>query len=136
MADHRLDADPEYWELTESEHKRICNGCGAKRGINVPDTIYGLRVTEACNIHDFDYHKGRTKADKDRADARLLYNLLQLIEAQTGWHQVVLKPLRRRRALKYYEAVVTFGDSAFWAGKDRSVHVDRHRDNQILQESP
>jgi len=74
-------------------------------------------MTEVCNIHDWGYKHGKDICDKQREDLRMLYNMLLLIEAQTGWRQVVLKPLRRRRALKYYEAVITFGSKAFWAEK-------------------
>lgn len=112
-----LDADPAYWALPEGERAACCNGCGAKGGFNVPDTLYGLSMTEVCNIHDFDYRQGRTQEDKERADLRMLSNMLRKINAQTGWYQVLLRPLRRRRALKYYEAVAACGDKAFWAGK-------------------
>lgn len=121
MASYQLDAHPDYWRLSEEERKERCNGCGAKRGLPIPDTIWGLNITEACDIHDDDYVRGTTEQHKQEADQRLLYNGMQLIEAQTGWYQCILKPLRRRRMLKYYEAVVAFGDKAFWHGKDHQT---------------
>ncbi len=46
-----LYAPKSYWNLTEEEKSKICNGCGAKDGIKVPDTIYGLSIKIACDIH-------------------------------------------------------------------------------------
>ena len=83
----------------------------------VPKTFWGLSINEACNVHDWDYHHGKTLEDKHTADRFMLFNMLIIIEAQTGWHQTALKPMRRRRAMKYYEAVVMFGAGAFWTGK-------------------
>ena len=105
-----------YTTATCHEKKKVCNGCGsAKAKFDfVPDSIYGLKITPACNIHDWMYHKGKTIEDKQEADRVFLNNLLRLIEAQSNR---LMKPLRRRRALKYYEAVVLMGGPAFWDGK-------------------
>ncbi|MBU0665364.1 MAG: hypothetical protein KJ990_12585 [Proteobacteria bacterium] len=105
-----------YWSLTPEIRTEICNGCGlalAKFDF-VPNHIYGLCISDACNIHDYMYHVGETLADKEEADRVFLNNMLRLIEAGTGW----LKIFRRRRALKYYEAVTAFGGPAFWSGKN------------------
>ena len=64
------------------------------------------------------YHVGQTVDDKQEADRVFLNNMLRLIEDASGW----LKCLRRRRALKYYEAVVVFGGPAYWAGKNAPSH--------------
>jgi len=56
---------------------------------------------------------GSSDEDKKIADLRLLCNLMVLINKKGGF----LKWFRRRRALKYYEAVREFGDDAFWSGK-------------------
>ena len=63
-----------YWELSPEEKKEICNGCGAKDGLKVPDTFWGLNMEEACNIHDYMYSTGKTHYDKlfaDRKSTRL-----------------------------------------------------------------
>lgn len=93
------------------------NGCGAEgaRFDFVPDSIYGVSIFEACRIHDWAYFKGRNNDDKERADREFLNNLLRLIEANNKWYYPTM--LARRRALKYYEAVVVFGGPAFWKGK-------------------
>lgn len=108
-----------YIDCPPIERNKICNGCGAANSKFdfVPDSIYGLKISEACNRHDWMYHFGKTIEDKEQADRVFLNNLLRLIEAQTGTLNRLLKPLRRRRALKYYEAVVAFGGPAFWSGK-------------------
>jgi hypothetical protein len=114
-----LFAPPLFWKLSHDRRAQICNGCGTKGlvGMLVPDTIYGLRVTDACDIHDFQYSIGETLADKDSADRVFLNNLLRIINAHTRWHW--LKRLRARRARIYYEAVHLLGGPAFWDGKNR-----------------
>ena len=104
--------------LTSSvkELELVCNGCGAANSKFdfIPDSIYGLKITAACNIHDWMYHEGRTIEDKDEADRTFLNNLLRLFST-TG--NRFLKWLRRRRAYKYYEAVAAFGWPAYWSDK-------------------
>jgi hypothetical protein len=111
-----LYAPEAYWLLTPAAITEICNGCGSAQSKFdfVPDSIYGLNINEACNIHDAMYQWGSTLADKEEADRVLLNNMLRLIEAGSSW----LKMLRRRRALEYYEAVTAFGGPAFWQGKN------------------
>ena len=59
-----LYAPVSYWEAAPSEKRKICNGCGTKEGLNVPDTMWGLDISEACKIHDWMYQHGKTLADK------------------------------------------------------------------------
>lgn len=106
----------EYKNLTDVQKVFICNGAGAAdQWISsfIPNTMYGLDCEEVFNIHDFDYYYGKSWADKHLADARMLTNLLRLI----NWKGGLLGFLRRRRAMKYYEAVHVGGDDAFWKGK-------------------
>ncbi len=114
-----LYAPDSYLNALLVDRKRVCNGCGAANAKFdfVPDSIYGLKIQEACHIHDWMYHQGKTIEDKKEADRVFLNNLLRLIEAQTSFVGKLLKPLRRRRALKYYEAVVSFGGPAFWGNQ-------------------
>ena len=108
---------PSFTKASCAERKKVCNGCGAANAKFdfIPDSIYGLKITQACNRHDWMYHVGATLEDKEEADRVFLNNLLRLIEARSNRF---LKPLRRRRALKYYEAVVVFGGPAYWSGKN------------------
>ena len=110
-----LISTPGYKALSPAAKAEICNGCGsAKAKFDfIPDTIYGLIITEACDIHDYDYHVGETEEDRQAADLRFLNNLMIIVNMKGGW----LRWFRRRRALKYYEAVRELGSDAFWAGK-------------------
>lgn len=114
---YKLQAPRSYVEADKELRARHCNGCGPKgilAGI-VPDTMYGLNISEACNIHDWMYTFGTTLEDKIRADRMFLDNLVRLIHNAGGWS--ILRRLRRQRARTYYAAVKHFGGPAFWAGK-------------------
>ena len=105
-----------YSRLTEEKKKQICNGMGAANSMLsplIPNTMYGLGVEEAGNIHDYMYHIGVDDRDRQLADETLLVNMLRIINNKGGW----LAPLRRKRAYMYYDAVVAFGRDAFYAGK-------------------
>jgi len=114
---YNLHLSESYRNATDAERAAVCNGAGAKNGLKFPNTFYGLDMTEAFHNHDWDYDKGITQEDKDRADRYMLLNTLIIIESQKGLKNAILKPLRRRRALKYYEAVVIWGNRAFWINK-------------------
>jgi len=113
-----LFAPPSYRAASKEVRAIAVNGCGTGgwKGFLVPETMWGLDIREACNIHDWMYLAGETIADKDEADRVFLNNLLRLIESGSRWEW--LAALRRRRALKYYEAVRVFGGPAFWNGKN------------------
>ena len=103
----------------------VVNGCGPggwKYDL-VPDTLYGLKVTESCNSHDWDYHMGETDADKAAADLRLLCNLIATIDhaAQKIISGKILKPFRYQRAFEYYCVVKEGGNDAFWEGKEQAA---------------
>ena len=111
-------APVEFWQMSESALSEIAQGCGPGSGWKekiVPNTIYFLKIIAACKIHDFMYHFGETKEDKLNADVTFLRNLLRIIRQQTSFWP--LKWLRRKRAYKYYEAVVDLGNKAFWKNK-------------------
>jgi len=106
-----------YGKMSKAQKEKLCNGCGTKGlgGWLVPDTLYGLNITEACNIHDWMYFKGKDIYDKEEADRVFLNNMLRIISRGSSW----LKWLRRRRAYKYYDAVVMAGGPAFWDNKNK-----------------
>jgi hypothetical protein len=115
-APYLLDCPPGYLDLSEIEKFTICNGCG-RAGAKfdfIPQTVWGLDITEACYVHDYAYFLGESWADKERADRQFFNNMLVIIENKSNF---LLRALRRRRALKYYEAVCELGGAAFWAGK-------------------
>jgi len=117
----KLFAPEGYWKLTPEEKEKIVNGAGPKGyGWLVPDTIWGLSITEAANIHDFCYAVGTTIDDKIEADRIFMNNMVRLISAGKWW----LKGLRMRRARKYYLAVKHFGGPAFWSGKNKPEEME------------
>ncbi len=119
ISDGAITADAAFLSTSSKALTEIVNGCGAANAKFdfVPDTIWFLYVGDCCNIHDLDYFHGETIEDKESADRRMLNNMIRLINKEKGWYQFFLKPMRRRRALKYYDLVDAFGGSAFWEGK-------------------
>jgi len=115
-----LFAPPSYWTCTEAMRREIVSGCGPGKGWKanlVPETLWGLSVHEACDIHDWMYHLGETIEDKKEADRVFLNNMIRIIDVRTKWNW--LRRLRLRRAKTYYLAVCWFGGPAFWAGKNQ-----------------
>jgi hypothetical protein len=112
-----------YWRVSPATRELLTNGCGTGGliGLLVPDTIYGLPVHRACDIHDFMYRIGETEKDKEEADIAFLNNLLRIIEARTRWK--ILLELRVCRARTYYRAVRDLGGPAFWSGKNEPETV-------------
>ena len=95
-----------------------CNGCGTGWNSHIiPNSIYGLSIKKACCIHDYMYEVNKGIEGKQEADRVFLNNMLRIIEAKEAWWYP--HSLARRRALKYYEAVVNFGGSAYWKGKNK-----------------
>ena len=112
----RLYAPESYWTATPDERSAVCNGCGTAgwKGKLVPNTMWGLNIRKACDIHDWMYHYGKTEADRYDADKAFLNNLIRIINNHGG----VLAGLRRYRATTYYNAVHRFGGAAFWDNKN------------------
>ena len=108
-----------YWELSPEEKKEICNGCGSKDGLKVPDTFWGLNIEEACNIHDYMYNIGKTHYDKLFADAMFRLNLTVIIDAKETFKDKLFSILRHYRAGTYYIAVAKYGNYSFWKDKER-----------------
>lgn len=115
----KLSAPAGYFTCPPAIKAKLCNGAGpgnSRFGWVVPDTIYGLSITEAANIHDWMYVWGTTQRDKEEADTTFLLNMLRIINhgtTRTPALRSVILYLRHRRALKYYEAVEALGDRAF-----------------------
>ncbi len=120
----KLYAPENYWSLTAKEHEENCNGCGPDGilSVVVPDTVYGLKITAACDIHDYMYVTAEaTIAAKNEADRVFLNNMLRLVEARTkSW---ILKRLRIQRARIYYRAVAELGGPWFWKGKNTPAQM-------------
>lgn len=111
---YRLSAPAGYWTLKPAEKAVICNGCGAKSALIdfVPDTIWGLSISEACDIHDYSWFVCKPTVEEFRHWNRVfLDNMLQIIEKDSAnWF---MRWLRQLRAFKYYQAVDTVGWKIF-----------------------
>jgi hypothetical protein len=93
-----------YFLLTQEHHREICNGAGPHGGgWLVPDTAYGLSITEPANVHDFMYHtcEGKRKS----ADDLFLSNMQSVINNKGGR----LRKPRLLRAKTYYYACRLLG---------------------------
>jgi hypothetical protein len=92
--------------------------CGAGQGfgdIIVPETLWGLRISAACFIHDWMWNNADCTWEYfHSSNAIFLRNMLEIIETQSIW---MLKPFRRHRASMYFAAVDTVGASVFWKEK-------------------
>lgn len=98
-------AIPSFFYTDKETLNRVCNGCGT-RGIGgwlVPDKMWGLKVTTACNIHDWMYSKCETPEDEDYSDFIFRENLRRVIKARTK--NPILRWLRLRRADLYFICV-------------------------------
>lgn len=110
-----------YFNATKEELEKACNGCGAKGGIKVPDTFYGLDIKEACSIHDWMYKEGKTLADFLFANAMFLLNLVVIV---LDGSNLIMRILRLSRAAKYFIAVAVKGQDAFWGDKPRNKSMN------------
>ena len=107
---NQLLAPIQYWNLINTNAPIYTNTCGGS-GITtslVPETLFGLRISEFCAIHDFMYEQGK---DKKQADSIFLENMLSTIKHHKG--SFILKGLRKAKAYVYYLAVKLFGNSFF-----------------------
>jgi len=100
-----------FWSMDEATLALLTGGCGPG-GVGdwfVPDTVYGLCVTAACIVHDFQYAVGTTAWEKNEADEVFLDNLRWIVDQEGGF----LRRLRRARIYVYYFMVSKFGKKAF-----------------------
>lgn len=108
-----------YYEATDEQRAAVCNGAGpAGWGWLVPDTMYGLSIREAANIHDWMYAEGETPADRREADDLFYANCRAIIRKHTKSR--ILRLLRYARAWIYYRAVRRGGERAFMKGKGQA----------------
>ncbi|GAB6037131.1 hypothetical protein JCM15519_16900 [Fundidesulfovibrio butyratiphilus] len=105
-----LIAPDTYRDAPAELRSQVCNGCGlaAWRVDPIPDTLAGVGIGEACNIHDWMYHEG---VDKWQADEVFLQNMALLCSRASR----LLLPMRLSEAALYFLAVSLCGAPAFGA---------------------
>jgi hypothetical protein len=70
----------------------------------VPETMWGLRVSLVCNIHDWTYQLCSTEEDEDLADCYFKSNLRRFIRSKSV-DEPWLTKLRLARANVYFAVV-------------------------------
>lgn len=107
-----------YTKASEEEKNEVCNGCGAKDGFSVPNTFWGLLIVEACQIHDWMFHKGKTLGDYYFANVMFFWNMTAIVINGSNWFTMFI---RMERALKYFLGVMfKSGKKAYWVDKEEN----------------
>ena len=111
-----LCAPKSFWDATPYEIKKVCNGCGAggwKYDV-IPDTILGLVVKLACQIHDWMYHFAIKLMDcKEFCDKTFLENM-KILNNKTNW---LIRHIRYPIIRLYYRGVELGGEASFMERK-------------------
>lgn len=101
---HGLLAPLSYWQATQERLEEVVNGCGpAALGELIPDKIWGLVITDACNIHDWCWSIADNLIEKRTYDTLFLWNMRTMINLYT--QNLFLKKLRHLRARTYWYQV-------------------------------
>lgn len=122
----KLYAHPECWIFREKHPEEFASfGCGPGGAGDklVPDTMYGLDISNACRIHDWYYrfYPENTEEARAMADRIMKNNLLRIVEAKT--RNKFLLWLRRRRCKTYYWMVREFGASSYFNDRNDDKYM-------------
>ncbi len=95
--------------------KSQANGCGPSGVVGkiIPDSLLGVSVHEACNLHDDLYTKGGSDEERKEADEIFLKTMLDQVNQQSK--NKIAKASRKLGAYLYYYSVRFFG--RFFFGK-------------------
>jgi len=107
-----LEADRFYWNCEPELLADLTSGCGpGRRGDRyIPDTVWFLSITPACQIHDMDYSE-ESIVSKKEADRRFFDNMLLINEIKS--RNRFIRFLRDHRICIYYLAVKYGGRGSF-----------------------
>ena len=83
------------------------NGCGAKNGIKVPPTIWGVNISPACQLHDIDWEIATCYQDLLDANERFDNNLKKITDYESA--NDIMRWIRRSRISKFVSAVELLG---------------------------
>jgi len=81
----------------EFNSSEIIGGCGPGKWGNrlVPDSILGVDIGPACDIHDYTYLIGKTEEEKTNADIELFANGFRIIKQKS-----------KNRLMSFFRAVI------------------------------
>jgi len=115
LGGYELAAPMSFWDASEELRNAITGGCGpgGAGDMLVPDTIYLLKVTLACKIHDFCYAIWNSPEGFIKANNIFKNNMLRIINQHGSWCSQ-LHYLRKKRTIKYYKAVKYFGETSYF----------------------
>lgn len=113
----QLYAHQECWLFRENHPEEFQSfGCGpgGTGDLLVPDTMFGVDISNACRIHDWYYRfwPGKTEEDRAMADRIMRNNLLRIVRAKSNNRFSLW--LRERNCQLYYNMVRNYGASAFF----------------------
>lgn len=105
----RLESPESFRRASIEDRADVANGCGPEGASKiVPDFILGVDVSEACEIHDWEYQHGEDL--RSIVDARFHRNMRTLIDAKGAGP---LRWARRCIAWWYHRSVTAAGDRFF-----------------------
>lgn len=122
---HLLSAPLSWWEAVGASSKSVgaVNGCGPGElgSLLVPDTLWGLSIKPACDIHDWCFAVWYDQEGFGLANNLFNANMQRIVldgysESSQGWLARCLLKLRLLRANKYRWAVKHLG-AAFYFDK-------------------
>lgn len=112
MENQGLLAPEGYWNLSEAEKYEIANGCGPTKATSlVPDSILGISLIPACDIHDYTYANSHSIKKRKFADDLFLGNMCRLLDRDLK--PPPLKLFGLAGILFYYLVVRLFGGLYF-----------------------
>ena len=111
VATYKLETKHPYYLYKEGFECGDANGCGAKGGVNVPDTMWGVRVSAACNIHDIDWKNSTSYTDLVDANMAFRRNLEKILDEESA-NKLTLW-LRLNRMSRYYRMVKLVGTDVY-----------------------
>lgn len=120
----KLFAAPECWQFRDKhpdQWKNFACGPGEVGDYLVPDVILGIPVAECCRIHDWYYRfdSGKTEEDRAAADRIFLNNMLRTVNALSK--NSIMKRIRSRIALIYYNAVRRYGAPVYFEERNSDI---------------
>jgi len=101
-----------YKDATPKQRKVVCNGCcpGSWKWDCIPDYIWGVCITSACDIHDWRFHEGGWEDEFKIANNEFLQNIYYSLELNLNW----MLPFAKFRArFWYFRMVKKYGRKHF-----------------------